>query len=114
MYNYNTLEGKIHRVDELRKLQVKIACIPGRYLSYYESRTIGQYLNDIISDLEKQITEDTKKKQEMIERKAAALNKAIFDHWGTEKAAKLWDEMKNCATQEEIAQLYDLVIKPTR
>ena len=113
MYNYNTLEGKIGRVEELRKLQTKIACVPGRYISYSEAHALGHYLGDIISDLEKQIKEDRKKRQNMIDRKVAAVNKALFDHWGTEKAAKLWDELEKCATSEEIAQLYDLIFKPT-
>lgn len=37
MYNYNTLEGKIRRVEELRKLQAKVACVPGKYISYSEA-----------------------------------------------------------------------------
>lgn len=49
----------------------------------------------------------------MIDRKVAAINKALFDHWGTEKADKLWEELDKCTTPEEIAQLYDLVFKPT-
>ena len=113
MYNYNTLEGKIRRVEELRKLQAKVACVPGKYISYSESHAIGQYLGDIAHDLEKQVKEDRKKRQDMIDRKVAAVNKALFDHWGTDKAAKLWEELEKCATPEEIAQLYDLVFKPT-
>lgn len=113
MYNYNTLEGKIRRVEELRKLQTKIACVPGKYISYSEAHSIGHYLGDIISDLEKQIKQDRKKRQDLIDRKVAAVNKALFDNWGTEKAAKIWDELESCATREEIAQLYDLVFKPT-
>ena len=113
MYNYNTLEGKIRRVEELRKLQGKIACIPGRYISYSEAHALGQYLGDIAHDLEKQIKEDRKKRQDMIDRKVAAVNKALFDQWGTYKSAKLWEELEKCATPEEIAQLYDLVFKPT-
>lgn len=112
MYNYNTLEGKIRRVEELRKLQAKIACVPGKYISYSEAHALGQYLGDIAHDLEKQIKEDRKKRQDMIDRKVAAVNKALFDHWGTDKAAKLWEELEKCATPEEIAQLYDLVFKP--
>lgn len=112
MYNYNTLEGKIRRVEELRKLQAKIACVPGRYISYSEAHAIGLYLGDIAHDLEKQIKEDRKKRQDMIDRKVAAVNKALFDQWGTYKAAKLWEELEKCATPEEIAQLYDLVFKP--
>lgn len=113
MYNYNTLEGKICRVEELRKLQAKVACVPGKYISYSEAHAIGSYLGDIIHDLDKQIKEDRKKRQDMIDRKVAAVNKALFDHWGTDKAAKLWEELEKCATPEEIAQLYDLVFKPT-
>ena len=113
MYNYNTLEGKIRRVEELRKRQAKIACVPGKYISYSEAHALGQYLEDIAHDLDKQIKEDRKKRHNMIDRKVAAVNKALFDHWGTEKAAKLWDELEKCATSEEIAQLYDLVFKPT-
>lgn len=114
MYNYNTLEGKIRRVEELRKLQVKIACVPGKHLAYSEAHAINQYLNDIAADLEKQIKEDRKKKQDMIDRKVAAVNKALFDHWGTDNAVKLWDELKKCATREEIAELYDFITNPTR
>lgn len=113
MYNYNTLEGKISRVEELRKLQTKVACVPGKYLSYSEAHAIGLYLGDIIRDLDKQIKDDRKKRQDMIDRKVAAVNKALFDHWGTEKADRLWEELEKCATSEEIAQLYDLVFKPT-
>ena len=113
MYNYNTLEGKIRRVEELRKLQAKVACVPGKYISYSEAHAIGLYLDDIIHDLDKQIKEDRKKRQDMIDRKVEAVNKALFDHWGTDKAAKLWEELEKCATPAEIAQLYDLVFKPT-
>lgn len=114
MYDYNTLEGKIRRVEELRKLQVKVACVPGKYISYEEAHVLGHYLGDIASDLEKQIKKERKARQEEMKRKAAAVNKALFDHWGTEKAAKLWEELEKCATTEEIAQLYDLILKPTR
>ena len=113
MYNYNTLEGKIRRVEELHRLQTKIACVPGKYLSYSESHSIGNYLNDIIADLEKQIKQDRKKRQDTIDRKAAAVNKALFEYWGTEKAVRLWDELEKCATTEEVAQLYDLIVSPT-
>ena len=113
MYNYNTLEGKSRRVEELRKLQSKVACVPGKYISYSEAHAIGLYLGDIIHDLDKQIKEDRKKRQDMIDRKVAAVNKALFDHWGTEKADRLWEELEKCATPEEIAQRYDLVFKPT-
>lgn len=109
MYDYNTLEGKTNRVEELRKLQAKIACVPGKYLSYSEARSLGNYLGDIIYDLEKQIEKERKNKQGIIERKAAAVNKALFELWGTEKAEKIWEELEKCKTQEEIAQLYDFL-----
>ena len=112
MYDYNTLEGKIRRVEELHKLQAKIACVPGKYLSYEEAGSLGHYLGDIAYDLEKQIKKEQRTRQEVIKNKVAAINKALFDHWGTDKAAKLWDELEKCATSEEIAQLYDLVFNP--
>lgn len=108
MYDYNTLEGKIRRVEELRKLQARIACIPAKYLSYTEAHSISSYLEDITHDLEKQVRKERKNKQDIIERKAAAVNKALFDLWGTEKAEKIWEELEKCKTSEEIAQLYDL------
>lgn len=113
MYEYNTLEGKIRRVEELRKLQNKIACVPGKFLNYEEATSLGHYLGDIVSDLERQIKKERKAREDEMNRKAAEVNKAIFDHWGTDKAAKLWDELEKCATTEEIAQLYDLMFKPT-
>lgn len=114
MYNYNTLEGKIRRVEELRMLQTKIACVPGKYLGYSEARSLGQYLGDIISDLDKQIKREQKERTDMIKIKVAKVNKALFDYWGTDKAAHLWEELEKCATEEEIAQLYDLLLNPTR
>ena len=114
MYNYNTLEGKIRRVKELRSLQAKIASVPGRYLEYSEACSLGHYLGDIIQDLEKQIRQDQKAKRDAIKAKVAKVNKALFDYWGTEKAKLLWQELEKCATEEEIAQLYDVLLNPTR
>lgn len=114
MYEYNTLEGKICRVEELRKLRSKIACVPGTYISYSESHAISHYLGDIISDLERQIKKEQKERQEIIRSKAEAVNKALFDCWGTKMADQLWEELGKCTTPEEIAQLYDLIFKPTR
>ncbi len=109
MYDYNTLEGKTNRVEELHKLQAKIASVPGKYLSYSEARSLGNYLGDIIYDLEKQIKKERKIRQDTINRKVVAVNKALFELWGTEKAEKIWEELEKCKTQEEIAQLYDFL-----
>lgn len=114
MYDYNTLEGKVRRVEELRKLQARIACVPGKYLGYSEASSINRYLGDVAQDLEKQIRQERKAQRDLINKKVAAVNKAIFDLWGTETAAYLWDELEKCATPEEIAQLHDLLFKPTR
>lgn len=111
MYNYNTLDGKIRRVEELRKLQSRIAHVPGKYINYTESHSIIHYLGDIISDLEKQINKEQKAKRAIIKDKVAKVNKALFEYWGTEKAETLWDELEKCATEEDIAQLYDLIFK---
>lgn len=111
MYDYNTLESKIRRVEELRKLQTKVACVPGRYISYEEAHSIGHYLDDIVADLENQIKKERRARQEAIDRKVAAVNKALFDQWGTDRAAKLWDELGKCTTPEEIAQLHDTMLK---
>ena len=111
MYDYNTLDGKIRRVEELRKLQARVACVPGKFISYSEAHSIGQYLGDIISDLEKQIKKEQKAKRDIIKDKVAKVNKALFEYWGTDKAEALWDELEKCATEEEIAQLYDLIFK---
>ena len=114
MYDYNTIEGKIRRVEELRKLQARIACVPGKYISYSEATATNHYLGDIISDLEKQIRLQRKAERQAVERKVAALNKALFEHWGTATAEYIWEELEKCASKDEIAQLYDLVFKPTR
>lgn len=111
MYDYNTLEGKIRRVEELRKLQAKVACVPGKYISYSESYSINHYLGDIIHDLEKQINKEQKARRDIIKDKVAKANKALFEYWGTERAETLWNELEKCATEEEIAQLYDLIFK---
>lgn len=111
MYDYNTLDGKIRRVEELRKLQSRVACVPGNFINYTEAYSINHYLGDIISDLEKQINKEQKAKRDIIRDKVAKVNKALFEYWGTEKAETLWDELEKCATEEEIAQLYDLIFK---
>lgn len=55
MYNYNTVDGKLDRINHLKDLISKIGEIPGNHLSYLDARAISQYLIDIQKDLEKQI-----------------------------------------------------------
>lgn len=110
MYNYNTLEGKIRRVEELRKLQNKIACVPGKYINYTEAVSINHYLGDIIYDLEKQIRSERHPRS--IKDKVQAVNKAITNSWGTEFGATLVEQLEHCVTEEDIAQLYDKYLSP--
>ena len=114
MYNYNTLEAKIRRVENIRKLRAKIACIPGKYLSYAEARDLGQYLEDIEKDLDDQIKKQQKSREAKIKEKVRIVNKTMVDNWGTRIAQKIWEEIEKCSTDEEIAQLYDLYIAPTK
>ena len=55
MYNYNTVEGKMAHIEQIKKLVSLIGEIPGNYLSYLDARAISQYLIDIQHDLEHQI-----------------------------------------------------------
>jgi len=112
MYNYNTLEGKISRVEELRKLQSKIGSIPGTYLSYSEAVSLGHYLGDIIADLEKQIRSERNPRS--VKDRVKAVDRAISNHWGTKFAETLSEQRDRCSTEEEIAQLYDKYLSPTR
>lgn len=112
MYNYNTLESKIRRVEELRKLQSKIGTIPGTYLSYTEAVSLGHYLGDIISDLEKQIRAERNPRS--VKDRAEAVRKALSQNWGTKFADNLEEQLDKCKTEEEVAQLYDRYIAPTR
>lgn len=55
MYNLNSIEGKKARIEELTKLIVKVAEVPGDHLSYLEGRQIMNYLIDVKRDLESQL-----------------------------------------------------------
>lgn len=112
MYNYNTLEGKINRVEELRKLQAKIGTIPGTYLSYSEARSLAVYLSDIAADLEKQIRAERNPRS--VTDRANSVRIAISKYWGTKLADTLEEQLEKCKTEEEIAQLYDKYLSPTR
>lgn len=55
MYNYNTVDGKLARIEELKKYINLIGEVPGDHISYQDARGICQYLIDIKKDLESQV-----------------------------------------------------------
>ena len=55
MYDYNSIEGKLARIEELKKFVNLIGEIPGDHLGYLDARGISQYLIDIKQDLERQV-----------------------------------------------------------
>lgn len=52
MYNYNTVDGKLARIEELKKYINLIGEVPGDHIGYLDARGICQYLIDIKRDLE--------------------------------------------------------------
>lgn len=62
MYNYNTVDGKIDRINELKGLISKIGEIPGTHLSYLDASAVIKYLSDIQQDLERQIAPEIAKR----------------------------------------------------
>ena len=65
MYNYNTVDGKLDRINHLKDLISKISEIPGDHLSYLDARAISQYLIDIQKDLEHQIAPEIAKRNKI-------------------------------------------------
>ena len=55
MYNYNSVEGKLARIEELKKYINLIGEVPGDHIGYLDARGISQYLIDIKKDLEAQV-----------------------------------------------------------
>ena len=55
MYNYNSVDGKIARIEELKKFINLIGEVPGDHIGYLDARGISQYLIDIKKDLEQQV-----------------------------------------------------------
>ena len=62
MYNYNTVDGKLARIEELKKYINLIGEVPGDHIGYLDARGISQYLIDIKNDLEKQIAPEIAKR----------------------------------------------------
>lgn len=65
MYNYNTVDGKLDRINHLKDLISKIGEIPDDHLSYLDARDISQYLIDIQKDLEHQIAPEIAKRNKI-------------------------------------------------
>ena len=65
MYNYNTVDGKLDRINHLKDLISKIGEISGDHLSYLDARAISQYLIDIQKDLEHQIAPEIAKRNKI-------------------------------------------------
>ena len=65
MYNYNTADDKLDRINHLKDLISKIGEIPGDHLSYSDARDISQYLIDIQKDLEKQVAPEIAKRNKI-------------------------------------------------
>lgn len=63
MYNYNTVEGKLNRIEELKKFISLIGEVPGDHIGYLDARGISQYLIDIKNDLEKQVAPEIAKRR---------------------------------------------------
>jgi len=55
MYNYNSVDGKLARIEELKKYINLIGEVPGDHIGYLDARGISQYLIDIKKDLEQQV-----------------------------------------------------------
>ena len=62
MYNYNTVDGKLARIEELKKYINLIGEVPGDHIGYLDARGISQYLIDIKNDLEKQVAPEIAKR----------------------------------------------------
>lgn len=76
MYNCNSVDGKLARINELKNLISKIGDIPGTFLSYTDAEAISNYLIDVKSDLEKQV-----KHAENLARRQARFEKTFRYHF---------------------------------
>ena len=65
MYNYNTIEGKLARIEELKKYINLIGEVPGDHIGYLDACGISQYLIDIKNDLEKQVAPEIAKRNKI-------------------------------------------------
>ena len=65
MYNYNSVEGKMARIEELKKYINLIGEVPGDHIGYLDARGISQYLIDIKNDLERQIAPEIAKRNKI-------------------------------------------------
>jgi hypothetical protein len=59
MYKFSTYAGKKEKIKILSNLIVKVAMVPGKYLSQKDVSAVIEYLCDIEYDLIKQLDCDT-------------------------------------------------------
>lgn len=80
MYNYNSVEGKLDRIEELKRYVRLIGEVPGNYIGYLDACGISQYLIDIMKDLESQVAGAISKRRGIKRYRYHYIEEGIYIH----------------------------------